>query len=93
MSPDECVILSEWLDDTGHAAAASRILKQCISTHRDSDRLADAYLSLGLLRLKQGQPTAAYQYLLASLELNPSAETSMRAREALRRIDVYRSAR
>ncbi len=93
LSPDECVILSEWLDDTGHAAAASRILKQCISTHRDSDRLADAYLSLGLLRLKQGQPTAAYQYLLASLELNPSAETSMRAREALRRIDVYRSAR
>ena len=93
LSPDECVILSEWLDDTGHSAAASRILKQCISTHRESDRLADAYLSLGLMRLKQGQPTAAYQYLLAALDLNPSAETSMRAHEALSRINVYRSGR
>lgn len=91
LSPDECVTLSEWLDGTGHSAAASRILKQCISTHRNSDRLADAYLSLGLMRLKQGQPTAAYQYLLAALDLNPSAETSMRAHEALSRIDVYRS--
>ena len=45
------------------------------------------------MRLKQNQPTAAYQYLLASLESRPSHETEERAREALGRIDVYRSAR
>ena len=93
LTPNECVMLSQWLDDTGHAVAATRILKQCISTHRHSDSLADAYLSLGLLRLKQGQPTAAYQYLLAALELDPSEETSRRAHEALSRIDMYRSGR
>jgi len=93
LTPDECVVLSRWLDDTGHPVAASRILKQCVSTHRNSDRLADAYLSLGLMRLRQGQPTAAYQYLLAALELNPSPETSRQAHEALSRINIYRSGR
>lgn len=90
LTPDECVILSRWLDDTGHPVAASRILKQCVSTHKNSDQLADAYLSLGLMRLKHGQPTAAYQYLIAALELNPSPETSRRAQEALSQINLFR---
>lgn len=90
LSPQECVTLSRLLDDTGHSAAASRILKQCISTHRGSQSLADAYLSLGLMRLREGQPTAAYQYLLAALDLNPSSETRQRAQDALSRINIYR---
>jgi Tfp pilus assembly protein PilF len=93
LSPNECIILSQWLDESGHPIAASRLLRQCISTRRKSEPLADIYLSLGLMRLRQGQPTAAYQYLLAVLENNPSKETERRARDALRGIDIHRSAR
>jgi membrane associated rhomboid family serine protease len=93
LTPHECVMLSEWLDDAGHPIAASNLLRRCVAHHKGSESLAEVYLSLGLMRLKQGQPTAAYQYLLASLENNPSRETENRAREALSRIDMYRSAR
>lgn len=93
LTPHECVMLSDWLDDSGHPIAASNLLRRCVAHHKSSDSLAEVYLSLGLMRLKQGQPTAAYQYLLASLENRPSEETKRRAREALGRIDMYRSAR
>ncbi|MFY9399707.1 MAG: rhomboid family intramembrane serine protease [Desulfomonilia bacterium] len=93
LSPQECVMLSQWLDDTGHPVAASRILKQCISTHRGSRSLAEAYLSLGLLRLKEGQPTAAFQYLLAALDQDPPPETRQAIEDALSRINIYRSGR
>lgn len=93
LSPHECMTLSQWLDERGHPIAASRLLRQCISNRDKSEALADIYLMLGLMRLKQGQPTAAYQYLLAVLENNPSAETEKRARDALSRIDIHRSAR
>ena len=86
-------MLSQWLDDTGHPVAASRILKQCISTHRGSRSLAEAYLSLGLLRLKEGQPTAAFQYLLAALDQDPPPETRQAIEDALSRINIYRSGR
>ncbi|HQP32311.1 MAG TPA: hypothetical protein PLB81_13370, partial [Deltaproteobacteria bacterium] len=51
--------------------------------------LADVYLMLGLMRLRQGQPTAAYQHLLSVFDHNPSEQTRTRAREALDRIHVY----
>lgn len=93
LSPRECITLSQWLDESGHPIAASRLLRQCVSNRQKSEALADIYLTLGLMRLKQGQPTAAYQYLLAVLENNPSDETEKRARDALSRIDMHRSAR
>jgi membrane associated rhomboid family serine protease len=93
LTPHECVLLSEWLDDAGHPIAASNLLRRCVVHHKGSESLADVYLTLGLMRLKQEQPTAAYQYLLASLENRPSPETEKRARDALGRIDMYRSAR
>jgi membrane associated rhomboid family serine protease len=92
LTPNECAMLSEWLDDAGHPIAASNLLRRCVVHHKGSESLADVYLSLGLMRLKQGQPTAAYQYLLAALENNPSPRTESSAREALSRIDMYRSA-
>jgi membrane associated rhomboid family serine protease len=93
LNPHECVILSQWLDQSGHPIAASKLLRGCVSNRSDSESLAEVYLTLGLMRLKQGQPTAAYQYLLAALESNPSEDTRQRAREALMRIDIHRSAR
>jgi membrane associated rhomboid family serine protease len=93
LTPHECVMLSDWLDGSGHPIAASNLLRRCVVHHKGSESLADVYLALGLMRLKQGQPTAAYQYLLASLENKPSEETEKHAREALGRIDMYRSAK
>lgn len=93
LTPNECITLSQWLDESGHPIAASRLLRQCVSNRQNPEALADIYLMLGLMRLKQGQPTAAYQYLLAALENNPSRETEKRARDGLSRIDMHRSAR
>ena len=90
LKPDECVILANWLDEKGHPIAASTLLRKCLSSHQKSDNLADVYLALGLMRLKQGQPTAAYQYLLNVFEHNPSPETAQKAHQALSRINIYR---
>ncbi len=87
LTPDECATLSGWLEATGHPIAASRLLRQCIARNPSGEGLADAYLTLGLMRLRQGQPTAAYQYLLAALESRPSPDTEARARQALNHIE------
>ena len=88
--PDECVLLANWLERAGHSIAATRLLRNCLAHHPGSGNLADVYLGLGLMRLRQGQPTAAYQYLLSVFDYNPSPETEARARQALSQIDVYR---
>jgi len=92
LEPAECVTLAEWLEDGGHPIAATHVLKGCLARHGQAQDLADVYLMLGLMRLKQGQPAAAYQYLLSVFDHNPGEQTEKRAREALMRINVYRGA-
>lgn len=92
LKPDECVILAGWLDESGHPIAAASLLRKCLASHQKSDNLADVYLAIGLMRLKQGQATAAYQYLLNVFDHDPSAETQERARQALSQINIFRSA-
>lgn len=90
LSPHECVQLANWLDQAGHPIAATRLLRGCVTSHPRSESLADVYLLLGLMRLRQGQPTAAYQYLLSVFDHNPGPETAYQARQALGQIDVFR---
>jgi hypothetical protein len=45
------------------------------------------------MRLKQGQPTAAYQHLLNVFDYDPDEETAREAREALNQINFYRRKR
>jgi len=90
LGPRECVQLANWLEQAGHPIAATRLLRGCIASHPRSEYLADVYLLLGLMRLQQGQPTAAYQYLLSVFDHNPSPETDYQARKALEQIDVFR---
>ncbi len=92
LSSDEVVTLSSWLDDLGYPVAANRLLRRYLVDHPRSRDLAEIYLTLGLLRLKQGQQAAAYQYLLGVLDLDPDPQTAARAREALRRLDLDRRA-
>lgn len=93
LGPDACVQLSDWLDQAGHPAAATSMLRRCLSSHRGSDDLARVYLALGLNRLRQGQPTAAYQHLLSVFDYDPSPQVAAQARAALEQIEVYRRGR
>ena len=90
LKPDDCIVLAKWLDESGHSIAASRLLKKCIANHSESNNLAEVYLALGLLRLKQGQPTAAYQHLLSVFDHNPSSKTAQQTHNALAQINMYR---
>lgn len=54
---------------------------------------AGAHLALGVMLLKQGQPTAAYQHLRSVFDHDPSEEIAGQARSALAEIDVYRRKR
>jgi len=88
--PGHCVVLSGWLAEAGHPIAAANLLKRCLATHRSSSDLAEVYLALGLMRLRGGQPTAAYQHLLSVFDYDPAPEVAERARQAIAGIDVYR---
>ncbi len=86
LAPEECRRLASWLEETGCAGTAVRILRMAISQHPPAPQLGELYLQLGLVRLRQGQPTAAYQHLLAALDCSPDAQTEARARQAIDRI-------
>ena len=90
LNPDECIRLATWLNDSGHTVAATRLLRLCLAGNPTGAHLARVYLMLGLIRLRQGQPAAAYQHLLDVFEHDPDARTAAEARQALAGIDVYR---
>ncbi len=93
LEPHECVILARWLRDAGYSIAATNLLRVCLAAHPGGEDLAVVYLTLGLMRLEQGQPTAAYQHLLSVFDYDPSPEIAARARAALEQIDIYQRRR
>jgi len=92
LNVEECLRLAVMLDENGRSVAASKLLKICLANNPRSTNFAEIFLMLGLIRLKQNQPTAAYQYLLSVFDHQPSPSVEERARQALRRIDVFRRA-
>lgn len=88
LSPGACAQLAEWLLDAGAPIAANDILRRCLARHRHETGpgIARAHLVMGLVRLSNGQPTAAYQYLLQVFDLDPDPDTAMRTQAALRQI-------
>jgi membrane associated rhomboid family serine protease len=93
LSVSECVAVAGWLQEGGRDVAATRLMRSCLQRNLSGADLARVNLNLGLLRLDQGQPTAAYQYLLAALDLDPPPEIEQQARAALARINVYQPRR
>ncbi len=90
LQPAECVLLSEWLEQSGHPVAASNLLRRCLAAHGDSSELARVFLALGMARLRQGQQAAAFQHLQSVFDYKPDPETEARARQALESIDFWR---
>ncbi len=90
LSASDCVTLAGWLEQAGYSGAASRVLRGCIGRGRGGTDLAQAYLQLGLMRLRQGQEASAYHHLLEALEHDPDADTEAHARAALSQINLFR---
>lgn len=90
LDPGEVARLSDWLQRSGRAVAATRLVRQSLNRAGDHPEAALLYLALGRLRLQQGQPTAAYQHLLAVFDADPSPEIEAETRKLLAEIQVYR---
>lgn len=67
-----CVSLAVWLEEDGKAAAGFSLLRKCIASRPGESDLSVLYLALGQMRLRQGQPAAAYQHFLSAMDANPS---------------------
>ncbi len=93
-SPEEALALAGRLHAAGQPDAALGILRQLVRDVPRGPSLAAVHLLLGLILLRdKGQPTAAYQYLLSSLDLDPSPEVAATATAALREIEALQKRR
>ncbi len=86
LEPREMLQLASWLVDAGHPEAALVLYRRQLRDYPTGPMAADAYLGAGLIQLRAGQATAAYQHFLDALESKPTPEIENAAREALRAI-------
>jgi tetratricopeptide (TPR) repeat protein len=94
LDADQAVELASWLRNNGHSEAALTLLRRVVREVPHGSRLAEVYAATGLLLLEdRREPTAAYQYLLTALELDPRPETEAAVRRALQDIDVLQKRR
>ena len=76
LSAEQAVDLATWLRRNGHAEAALTLLRQVVRDVPRGGGLAEVHALAGEVLLEDlRQPTAAYQYLLAALEMGPRPET------------------
>jgi membrane associated rhomboid family serine protease len=88
LTPDEAVSLASWLRAHGHADAALAILRRLARDVPQGEGLPEVYALAGRILLEdQGEPTAAYQYLLTALDLGPRPETVAAVRQGLAAIE------
>jgi len=94
LGPDEAVPLASWLRAEGHADAALVLLRRVIRDVPRGAGLAEAYALAGMILLDdRREPTAAYQYLLAALDLGPRPETAAAVRSELAAIESVQKRR
>jgi membrane associated rhomboid family serine protease len=94
LAADEAVSLAGWLRTHGHSDAALTLLRRVVRDLPQGRGLAEVYAALGVILLEDlREPTAAYQYLLSSLELGPRPEVEATVREALKRIETLQKRR
>jgi len=88
LSAEEAVDLATWLRRDGHAEAAVTLLRQVARDEPRGGGLAEVHALAGEVLLEDlRQPTAAYQHLLAALEMGPRPETVDTVRRSLAAIE------
>jgi tetratricopeptide (TPR) repeat protein len=94
LSADEAVELASWLRQAGHSGAALQLLRRAVRDVPRGEGLAEVYALAGTILLEdRREPTAAYQYLLAALELGPRPETAAAVRQGLLAIEELQKRR
>ena len=89
--PNEALKVAQWLAENEQLIQAFELVRRVLKTHRPPTvDQAEVYYTLGLIRLRQNQPTSAYQHLMDALDFDPKPETEERIRNALTQINVYR---
>jgi hypothetical protein len=89
LPPADALALAEGLRANGHAEAALMVLRRQMRDFPSAPGLAEAHVLAGEILLEDlGQPTAAYQHLLAALDLEPSVAAATRARRGLAAIEA-----
>ena len=88
LGPEEAATLAVWLEGEGQRATAFQVLRRYLRAHPSSAALARIHLTLGQLRLREGQVSAAFQHLLSVFDHDPDPETAAAAQEALQSIPV-----
>ena len=94
LSADEAVELASWLRQAGHSDAALQLLRRAVRDVPRGEGLAEVYALAGTILLEdRREPTAAYQYLLAALEMGPRPETVEAVRRGLAAIEAVQKRR
>ena len=82
------IALAQWLAASDNPDAALAIYGRLREDHPRGPHLDLVLLGLGLTLLRhKGRPTAAYQFLLDTLDADPSPECAAAARAALEEIN------
>jgi membrane associated rhomboid family serine protease len=88
LSATGAVDLASWLREQGHSAAALTLLRRVVRDIPRGEVLSEVYALAGVILLEdRREPTAAYQYLLAALEMGPRPETVDTVRRGLAAIE------
>ena len=87
LTPEESLALADWLRQNEHPQAALTVYRRHLRDYPRGPGAAEAHVGAGLVQLMAlGQATPAYQHFLEALDLDPSPETAMRARDGLEAI-------
>jgi hypothetical protein len=89
LAPDEAVALASWLRRNKHSNAALALLRRAVRDTPRGKGLAEVYALAGFILLEdRGEATAAFQYLLTALELDPEPDTEREIRRELAAIEA-----
>ena len=84
LMPEDSIRFGNWLANHQHSDAALIIYQRHLRDYPLGPYTAEAHLGAGLVQLHaRDQPTAAYQHLVAVLDIDPHPDTEAHARRAL----------
>jgi membrane associated rhomboid family serine protease len=84
LQPEDSLALADWLQRSGHPAAALTVYRRHLRDYPNGPGAAEAHVGAGSAQLNSPSlATSAYHHFLDALDLDPSSETAARARAGL----------